>query len=115
MVFLISQISHLEIKMIQFGIVNVEKGVTTEIKAILEEDASFFIEKSKSSQVVQNKVLPETVKAPIEKDSKIGEVTFSVNDEVLKTVNIVASESVKRLNLINMTTNLYNNWFKLMR
>ena len=45
----------------------------------------------------------------------IGEVTYSINDEIVKTVNIVASESVKKLNLVNMTTNLYNNWFKLMR
>lgn len=101
--------------MISFGIVNVEKGVFSEIKAILEEDATFFIEKSKSSNVIQSKTLPDSIKAPIEKGSKLGEIIFSVDDEVVKTVNIVAAEPVKKLNIINMTTNLYSNWFKLLR
>lgn len=97
------------------GIVKVEKGLKSEIKAILEEDASLFIEKSKSSQVVQNITFSDTVEAPIEKGSVIGQVTYSVGDNVVKTVNVVANESVEKINLINMTTNLYNNWFRLMR
>lgn len=97
------------------GIVNVEKGVTSKIKAILEEDASLFIEKSKSSQVVQNISFKENLDAPIQKGDIIGEATFSIGDEVVKTVNIVASDSVKKLNLVNMTTNIYNNWLKLLR
>lgn len=97
------------------GIVKVEKGLKSEIKAILEEDASLFIEKSKSSQVVQNISFSDTVEAPIEKGKVIGQVTYSVGDNVVKTVNVVANESVEKINLINMTTNLYNNWFRLMR
>ena len=97
------------------GIVNVEKGLKSEIKAILEEDASLFIEKSKSSQVVQNISFSDTVEAPIEQGAVIGQVTYSVGDNVIKTVNVVANESVEKINLINMTTNLFNNWFRMMR
>jgi len=97
------------------GIVKVEKGLKSEIKAILEEDASLFIEKSKSSQVVQNITFRDTVEAPIEQGAIIGQVTYSVGDKVVKTVNVIANETVEKINLINMTTNLYNNWFRLMR
>lgn len=97
------------------GIVKVQKGIISEIKAILEEDASLFIEKSKSSQVIQNISFNETVEAPIQKGTIIGQVTYSVGDNVVKTMNIVADQSVEKLNFINMTTNLYSNWFKLLR
>lgn len=115
MALLILQIYLLEQKMIQFGIVSVEKGVTSDIKAILEDDASFLIEKAKSSKVTQNISIKESLDAPIEKGTIIGEVTFSVDDKVVKTVNVVASDTVKKLNIITMTTNLYNSWFNLMR
>lgn len=64
--------------MILFGKVCVDKGVSTEINAILEENAELFIEKVKSSQVTQNIFLKEKIDAPIEKGDVIGEATFSV-------------------------------------
>ena len=97
------------------GNVTVEKGVTTQIDAVLEQDSSIFIEKSKSSQIVQNISFKETAEAPIEKGAVLGEVTYSLDGEVIKKINIVASDSVKKLNLFNMTTNLYYNWFNLLR
>lgn len=97
------------------GIVKVQKGMSSEIKAVLEEDASLFIEKSKSSQVVQNISLSDTLEAPIEKGVVIGQVTYSVGDKVVKTVNVVANQKVEKLNFITMTTNLLNDWFRMMR
>lgn len=101
--------------MIQFGEITVQKGVISNINAILEEDASLFIEKAKSSQVVQNVSFKENINAPIEKGEIIGEVTYSLDNKVIKKINIVASETVKKINLVNMTTTIYNDWFKLLR
>ena len=98
-----------------FGKVAVTKGVTSEIDAILEQDASFFIEKSKSSQVVQNVSFSETIEAPTSKGAVIGEITYSVDNKVIKKVNIVASETVQKLGLVNMTLNIWNKWFNLLR
>lgn len=98
-----------------FGKVTVEKGISSEINAILEQDASFFIEKSKSSQVTQNISFSEKLEAPIEEGSVIGEVTYSVDNKVIKKVNIVALDAVKKLDFINMTLNLWNSWFNLLR
>ncbi len=97
------------------GTVSVNKGVKNSINAILSEDASLFIAKSKSSQVVQNISLNEKINAPINEGDIIGTVTYSIDNEVVKTINVIASETIKKLNLINMTTNLYNCWFNLLR
>ena len=97
------------------GIVKVEKGISNEIKAILEENAVLFIQKSKSSQVTQNITYKEIVNAPIKKGEILGQATYSIGDNVVKTVNIVANHSVEKLNLVNMSTDLINKWFKLLR
>ena len=85
------------------------------MQVILEDDASLFVEKSKSSKIVQNISFSDSISAPIEKGSVIGEATYSIDNKVLKKVNIVASESIKKINLINMTTSLYKDWFNLLR
>lgn len=59
--------------------------------------------------------MQDNIEAPIEKGEVIGEVTYSVDNETIKTVNIIADEEISKLNLINMTTTLYNDWFNLLR
>ncbi len=81
----------------------------------MQEDASFFVEKSKSSQIVQNVSFKDTVDAPINEGDIIGEVTYTLDNNVIKKINIVADRTVGKLNLINMTTSLYSNWFNLLR
>lgn len=49
------------------GTLPIEKGVEPSVDAILSENASFFIKKSKSSNVVQNVTFKENLEAPIEK------------------------------------------------
>ena len=49
------------------GSLTVEKGVEPSVNAVLSENASFFIKKSKSSNVVQNVTFKENLEAPIEK------------------------------------------------
>ena len=36
-------------------------------------------------------------------------------NKVIKKVNIIASDTVSKLTLVNMTTTLYNTWFNLLR
>ena len=97
------------------GSLNVEKGVTSSIDAVLSENASFFIKKTKSSNVVQNVNFKENLEAPIEKGETIGTVTYTLDNEVIKTINIVANDTVKKLNLLNMTSIVCENWFNILR
>lgn len=105
----------LEIKGIVFGNLTVQKGVTSSVNAVLSEDASFFIKKSKSSSVTQNVTFKDNLEAPINKGDVIGTVTYTLDNQVIKTINIVAEDSVKKINLINMTLNVCENWFRMMR
>ena len=111
----ISQIFLSEKRVIQFGISKVEKGIVSELKALLEEDATLFVKKAESSQIIQNISFNNQLEAPIEQNAVMGEATYSVGDNVVKKINIVADRSINKMNFINMTTNLLNEWFKLLR
>ena len=77
--------------------------------------AGSLIPKGQSSNIVTTVSLPEVVNAPIKKAIRFGEVIFSLNDETLGTVNLVASKSVAKLNLGNMMAYVIERWFSLLR
>ena len=99
----------------QFGDLEVKKGVTSSVKAILSEDASFFIKKTKSGNVTQSVIFKENLEAPINKGDIIGSVNYTLDNELIKSINIIADDNVKRINLFNMSMNVYENWFKMLR
>lgn len=65
--------------------------------------------------MVQNIILDDSVVAPVSKGQKLGEVTYSINGEVIGSSNIVASSDVDKIGLWNMTCFLYESWYKLIR
>ncbi len=97
------------------GTLNVEKGVSPSINAVLAEDASFFIKKSKSNSVSQNIEFAQDLEAPIEQGDIIGSVKYMLNNNIIKSIDIVAETSVKKLTLLNMISNVIEKWFKLLR
>ena len=95
--------------------ISVEKGISNTVNAIFESSASVVIKKGLEKNVIQNISLEDSVEAPISKGQKVGTATFSLNDEIIATVNIVAESSVEKSNMFSITTNLYKKWFNLIR
>ena len=57
------------------GTITVDKGVKSEINAIMGDDASLFISKSKSNQIVQNISFNEKINAPVNEGDILGTAT----------------------------------------
>ena len=64
--------------------------------AILPKDVS-------ESSIIINKTIPDHVDAPVKKGQVIGKATLKYADQTLATINLVASESVERSELLHMT------------
>ena len=95
--------------------VNIDKGITNSVDAILENDSGCLIPKGKSKNIVSNINLCDTISAPVCKGQTLGEITYSLDEKEISKINIIAKEDVKKLNLVNMSTRIIENWFKLMR
>ncbi len=95
--------------------VNVDKGIFPTVDAILESDSGCLIPKGKSKTISSNIILDDTISAPIYKGQKLGEVIYSIDNEEISRVNIIAKEDVRKLNLVNMSVRTIENWFTLLR
>ena len=95
--------------------VTVDKGVKRAIEIVFEEDAGVLLEKGKDKQVEQTITLDENIKAPITAGQKVGEATYSLDGKLLTTVNLVAKESVEKINVFSMTKEIVYKWIDLLR
>ena len=93
----------------------INKGTSDSLDVIFESNAGSLIPKGQSANVTTTVVLPEILEAPINKGDKVGEVIFTLNNETLGKVNLVANDTVKKLNLGNMIAYVVEDWFTLLR
>ena len=95
--------------------INVTKGVSTNINVVYESSPSFLVKKGEESNITYEISLKDSVQAPIEKGQQLGTITYSLNGSNINTVNLVADSSVEKIDLLNMSKFIFNNWFNLLR
>lgn len=83
--------------------VSVTKGITASVEAVLAENSGTLIEKGKDKEIEQNIILEDTIEAPISTGQKLGEISFSLDGDILSTVDIVAKNNVEKINLFTMS------------
>lgn len=95
--------------------ITVDKGIQKTITAVLSDTAGTLIKKGQEKDITQNVSLQDSISAPVKKGDKLGEVTFTLNSEIVSKTDIIAGEDVNKVTLWNMTTHLYDSWFRLLR
>lgn len=95
--------------------VNIDKGIQSSIPVVLENDAGILLEKGSEKNVTQTITIDENISAPISSGQKVGEVTFSLDGEVLSTVNLVSQIAVDKIDVVSMSRKIYSTWFNLLR
>ena len=93
----------------------VNKGISSNVNAILSSSSGAPVKKGQEKNLVQNVQLEENIIAPVSKGQKLGEIIYSLNDEIEGHCDIIASDNVNKISLWNMTTYLYEIWYKLIR
>lgn len=93
----------------------VNKGTSQNVDICFETEAGSLIPKGQSANITTTIALPEIIEAPVFKGQKIGEVIFSLNNETLGTVNLVANNDIKKLSFGNMLAHVVESWFTLLR
>lgn len=93
----------------------VTKGLSKTVNAVYETSPSFLLKKGEESGITYEINLNESVQAPISQGQILGTVKYSLNGTELGSVNLVAETSVDKIQLLNMTKHIVNNWFTLLR
>lgn len=90
----------------------VEQGLTSEIDAIVADQAALVVDANNYAAVTVEVDLPETIKAPVYQGQKIGEIVFFINEKAVKTVDIVAAQEVEERTPVRIFLNHLTNWFR---
>ena len=95
--------------------VEIKKGTSSSVDAILENDAEVLMSNGSNKDVTQEIKLDDTFNAPILEGQKLGEVEFSINGNVVSTVNLVANKSSDKLSFGSIIKFVMNKWFNMLR
>ena len=93
----------------------VAKGTLKNVNAILENSTGALVKKGQEKNLVQNVNLADTLQAPIVRGQTLGEITYSLNGEVVGRSNIVAEKVIPQGSLWSMMGFLFESWYKLTR
>ena len=93
----------------------VNKGTTNSVNLVLENDANILLKKGTDSNIEQNILFNDNITAPIQKGEKLGTITYTLNNEQLLEVNLLAETDISKTTIWNLTTSLYLKWFNLLR
>ncbi len=95
--------------------VSVNKGTKNQVEAVLNENCGILLEKGSDKNVEQTLTLEDSISAPVTKGQKLGEISFTLNGEVLSTVDIVAKEDIEKIGLFPIIKKVYYSWVDLLR
>ena len=95
--------------------VEIKKGTASSVDAILENDTEVLMSNGSSKDITQEIKLDDTFTAPILEGQKLGEVEFSINGNVVSTVNLVANKSSDKLSFGSIIKFVMNKWFNMLR
>ena len=95
--------------------VDINKGIETQVNAILEEDASVLIKKGDTGNITQDVTIKENISAPIKRGDILGKIEFKSGEEIILEKNLIAEKDVDKSTMWNITTNLYLKWFNMCR
>lgn len=94
---------------------NVNKGIDKNVNLILENDSNILFKKGSDSNIEQNISINENINAPINRGDILGKITYTLNNEQLLEVNLLAEKNIAKKTFWNLTTSLYIKWFNLLR
>lgn len=94
---------------------SVGKGLKNETEAVFSEDYGLILKKSNTQNIEQSIELNNNVSAPLNVGTKLGEVKFTSNGELLGKVDLVANEDIEKYGLATMSKKVFTNWFTLLR
>lgn len=94
------------------GQVKIYKGQKEYVDATIKETVNLLVGKD-SKEITDTKInLEPIVKAPIDENTKLGELIYYSNGQEIGKVDLVAKETINKANLKTMITKIFNSCFR---
>lgn len=97
------------------GTVDIQKGLENSVDAVISNDVGIVIKKSEDGNITQNMELFNNIVAPVSKGQKIGELSFTMNNQIIGKVDLISNKDIPKYGLGIMIKRVYETWFALLR
>lgn len=92
--------------------VQIPKSEKEKVNIVVGEDIFVLLAKGEEKSIVSETIMNEKISAPLEYRAKVGSIKYSLNDQIIKEVDLVVSEKVSSKNLISFINSLLGFWYK---
>lgn len=89
------------------GTVTVNKGKSIITEGIAKNDLKLLVKKGEENKIQSETVFPSSIKAPILKGDKLGEIIATINGEEVGRVDIISKETIRKASLLNTLQKMF--------
>lgn len=89
--------------------ISIEKGKKEYAKIRVKDDIDILMKKDNESDIKKEIKLLDTVKAPIKKGDKVGEIIVKSEGEILLKEELIIDTNIKKANILNILAKLFKN------
>ena len=95
--------------------ITIPKGIKNNIDLVCESSTGCIVQKGNSTEITNEIIINKNISAPIKVNQVLGKINFYLNDELISSTNLIATESIKKKNTLNMFEYISNTWGNLLR
>lgn len=92
------------------GNIGVYKGKEDFVDVVVKDEKSFLIPKTGESSLEEEIKISESISAPFEEGSKIGEIIYTMNGEEKGRCDVVTSQGVEKASIATMVKRMLKKW-----
>ncbi len=100
-------LEHLAEKGEPAGIVNVSKGIKSEVRVSAADSHYVLTSRANPVETEKEVILADRISAPVCKGDKVGEISFSQNGNINKTIDIIADEDVPKKRFLALYADVF--------
>jgi D-alanyl-D-alanine carboxypeptidase (penicillin-binding protein 5/6) len=89
--------------------ISIEKGKKEYAKIKVKDDIDILIKKDNKSDIKKEIKILDTVKAPIKKGDKVGEIIVKSEGDILLKEELIIDKDIKKANILNVFSKLFKN------
>ncbi len=93
----------------------ISKGTEKSVDLLYENDTGILLKKSNSQEIKEELILKENVSAPISKGDILGNINYYINNEIVATVNLISSQNISKIGLLNCYNFILKEWITLLK
>lgn len=94
-----------------YGTIKVAKGIKSELDCVVPKDIKLLVKKGEEKTTQRIVTLNGIIKAPVKKGQKIGEIALKTKGKVIGKIDLVANESIDKVNFFNICSAMLVKWY----